>query len=191
MLDNLKKYDILLGSASPRRRELLSTLGLNFTIKTISGIEETYPEDLTPEQVPGYLSRLKASAYTLTPTQLLITADTVVINDGIVLGKPTDRADAIRMLRSLSAKTHKVVTGVSITTVQKQKSFSVETLVTFDTLSDEEITHYVDTYKPFDKAGSYGIQEWIGCIAVSRIEGSFYNVIGLPVQRLYQELKYF
>ncbi len=191
MLDNLKQYDILLGSASPRRRELLGTLGLDFTVKTISGIEETYPTSLAPEQIPLYLSQLKASAYTLTPMQLLITADTVVINGGMVLGKPSDRTDAIRMLRSLSSKTHKVVTGVSITTQQKSRSFSVETLVTFDELSDEEISHYVDTYEPFDKAGAYGIQEWIGCIAVSRIEGSFYNVIGLPVQRLYQELKDF
>lgn len=190
---NIQDYHILLGSNSPRRRELLAGLDLNFEVKVIPGLEEHYPPTLQPEEIPVFLARQKAEAYipTLSDKTLLITADTIVWNQNKVIGKPKDREDAIQMLQSLSGHEHHVVTGVCLTTTEKQKAFSVVSTVKFAALTDEEISYYVDKYHPFDKAGAYGIQEWIGYIGVESINGSFYNVMGLPVQRLYQELKKF
>ena len=191
MLDNLKKYKIILASNSPRRRELLSGLGVDYEVKIVPGIDETYPESLNGEEIPVYIAKEKANAYctSLQPDELVITADTIVYVDGMVLGKPEDEADACRMLRMLSGRTHQVITGVCLTTVDFQKSFASVTEVTFDTLSDEEIGYYVEKYRPMDKAGSYGVQEWIGFVGVTGLKGSYYNVMGLPVQRLYKELK--
>lgn len=191
MLDNLKKYKIILASNSPRRRELLSGLGVDYEVKIVPGIDETYPESLNGEEIPVYIAQEKANAYraSLQPDELVITADTIVYVDGMVLGKPVDEADACRMLRMLSGRTHQVITGVCLTTVDFQKSFASVTKVTFDTLSDEEIGYYVEKYRPMDKAGSYGVQEWIGFVGVTGLKGSYYNVMGLPVQRLYKELK--
>lgn len=193
MLENLNKYKIVLASNSPRRKELLGGLELEFQVHVISGIDETYPESLQAIEIPLYIARVKADAYkaTMAEDELLITADTIVWTAEGVLGKPQDREDACRMLRLLSGKTHKVITGVCLWASTKNISFSVETEVTFTTLSEEEINYYVEKYSPYDKAGSYGIQEWIGYIGVEAIHGSFYNVMGLPVQRLYQELKRF
>lgn len=190
---NIQDYHILLGSNSPRRRELLAGLDLDFEVKVIPGLEEHYPPTLQPEEIPVFLARQKAEAYipTLSDKTLLITADTIVWNQNKVIGKPKDREDAIQMLQSLSGHEHHVVTGVCLTTTEKQKAFSVVSTVKFAALTDEEISYYVDKYRPFDKAGAYGIQEWIGYIGVKSINGSFYNVMGLPVQRLYQELKKF
>lgn len=191
MLDNLKKYKIILASNSPRRRELLSGLGVDYEVKIVLGIDETYPESLNGEEIPVYIAQEKANAYraSLQLDELVITADTIVYVDGMVLGKPVDEADACRMLRMLSGRTHQVITGVCLTTVDFQKSFASVTEVTFDTLSDEEIGYYVEKYRPMDKAGSYGVQEWIGFVGVTGLKGSYYNVMGLPVQRLYKELK--
>lgn len=191
MLDNLKKYKIILASNSPRRRELLSGLGVDYEVKIVPGIDETYPESLNGEEIPVYIAKEKANAYrtSLQPDELVITADTIVYVDGMVLGKPVDEADACRMLRMLSGRTHQVITGVCLTTAAFQKSFASVTEVTFDTLSDEEIGYYVEKYRPMDKAGSYGVQEWIGFVGVTGLKGSYYNVMGLPVQRLYKELK--
>lgn len=193
MLENLAAYRIILGSNSPRRRELLAGLDLSFDVHVIPGLEENYPDSLQPQGIPVFLSKQKAEAYlsTLEDQVLLITADTIVWNETEVIGKPKDREDAIRMLRSLSGHEHQVVTGVCLTTTKKQETFSVVSSVRFASLTDEEIIYYVDKYKPFDKAGAYGIQEWIGYVGVESISGSFYNVMGLPVQRLYQELKRF
>lgn len=191
MLDNLSHYHVILASQSPRRRELLAGLGIAFETRVLPGIAEDYPQGLTGEEIPQYISREKAAAYraSLEEDDLLITADTIVYAGGTVLGKPHDAADARRMLALLSGKTHRVITGVSLTTTRRMKTFAVVTNVTFAPLSEDEIEFYIDRYKPFDKAGAYGIQEWIGYIGVTRIEGSFYNVMGLPVQRLYTELK--
>jgi septum formation protein len=191
--DNLSKYKILLGSKSPRRKELMEQLCLPFEVITIDGVEEVYPSTLAVERVPEFLANLKADAFKecMAEDVLLITADTVVINDGVILGKPVDADDAERMLAAISGKTHKVVTGVSILSKDKHLSFSVSTDVTFAPISKEEISFYVKRFSPLDKAGAYGIQEWIGCAAVSSISGSFYNVMGLPVHRLYHELKNF
>lgn len=193
MLENLSKYKIILGSNSPRRKELLSGLDIKFNVKVIPGLEENYPDTLDPQEIPVFLSRQKAEAYlsSLDDTMLLITADTIVWNGNAVIGKPKNRAEAIQMLRSLSGHEHHVVTGVCLTTMKKQLTFSVISSVRFASFNDEEIIYYVDKYKPFDKAGAYGIQEWIGYVGVESISGSFYNVMGLPVQRLYQELKTF
>lgn len=193
MLENLAAYRIILGSNSPRRRELLAGLDLSFDVHVIPGLEENYPDSLQPQEIPVFLSKQKAEAYlpTLEDQVLLITADTIAWNETEVIGKPKDREDAIRMLRSLSGHEHQVVTGVCLTTTKKQETFSVVSSVRFASLTDEEIIYYVDKYKPFDKAGAYGIQEWIGYVGVESISGSFYNVMGLPVQRLYQELKRF
>jgi septum formation protein len=193
ILENLTRYDIILGSNSPRRKELLAGLDINFTVKVIPGIDESYPYDLNPVEVPVYLSKLKAKPYLkeINEKTLLITADTIVNCGGEILGKPKDKADAIEMLRKISGNTHEVVSGVCITSKEKTISFGVVSKVSFAELTDEEIEYYVDKYKPFDKAGSYGIQEWIGYVGVEGIEGSFYNVMGLPVQRLYEELKRF
>ena len=184
-------YHIILASNSPRRRELLSGLGLDYEVRTLPGIDESYPETLQGEEIPVYISSQKASSYLdeLKENELLITADTIVWLDGRVLGKPSDEEDACQMLRALSGKTHQVITGVTLATTTFQKSFASVSQVTFATLSDEEIKYYISHYHPMDKAGSYGVQEWIGFIGVERIEGSYFNVMGLPVQRLYRELK--
>lgn len=191
VLDNLKKYRIILASNSPRRKELLGGLGIDYEVKVLPGIDESYPESLKGEEIPVYIASEKAAAYraVMQENDLIITADTIVYLDGEVLGKPRDAADAARMLHLLSGKTHQVITGVCITTQAFQKSFAAVTEVTFDTLSEEEIDYYVSKYAPMDKAGSYGIQEWIGFIGVTGMKGSYFNVMGLPVQRLYRELK--
>lgn len=191
MLENLQKYRIRLASNSPRRRELLSGLGIDYEVKILPDIDETYPETLKGEEIPLYIAREKATAYlpSMETDELIITADTIVYVDGEVLGKPKHEADAKRMLRLLSGRSHQVITGVCITTLDFQRAFAATTEVTFDTLSDEEIDHYIRVYRPMDKAGSYGIQEWIGYIGVCGMKGSYFNVMGLPVQRLYQELK--
>ena len=191
MLDNLKKYHIILASNSPRRRELLSGLGVDYEVRTLPGVDESYPDTLSGEDIPVYISREKAAAYlsSIAPDELIITADTIVWLDGRVLGKPADEADACRMLRELSGRTHRVITGVTLSTAAFQKSFAVTSEVEFAPLTEEEITYYVDHYRPLDKAGAYGVQEWIGFIGVRRLSGSYFNVMGLPIQRLYQELK--
>lgn len=191
MFENIKKYKIILASNSPRRKELLEKLGLEFQVKTLPGIDESYPKDIDPEQIPMFIARKKASAYKLlmADDELLITADTIVYSQGTVFGKPKDRDDAVAMLKKLSSNTHQVMTGVCILTKESIKSFVSVTNVTFDTLSDEEINYYVTTYRPYDKAGAYGIQEWIGLVGVKSIEGSYFNVMGLPIQKLYNELK--
>lgn len=184
-------YHIILASNSPRRRELLSGLGLDYEVRTLPGIDESYPDTLQGEEIPVYISSKKASAYldALKDNELLITADTIVWLDGCVLGKPADEDEARQMLRDLSGKTHQVITGVTLATTTFQKSFASVSQVTFASLTEEEISYYVAHYHPMDKAGSYGVQEWIGFIGVERIEGSYFNVMGLPVQRLYRELK--
>ena len=184
------EYKIILASNSPRRRELLAGLGLAFEVRVLEGVDERYPESLPADDVAEYIAAEKAEAYrsVMQPDELLITADTVVICDGEVLGKPVDEADACRMLRQLSGKTHHVVTGVCLTTTNDQRRFSVTTEVTFKPLTDSEIRYYVDNYHPLDKAGAYGIQEWIGYIGCTGLRGSYYNVMGLPVQRIYTEL---
>jgi len=182
-------YKIVLASNSPRRKELLAGLGFDYEVRTLQGLDESYPEGLSMEEIPQYISRKKAAAYTLNPDELLITADTIVYLDGEVLGKPADEVEAKQMLRKLSGKTHQVVTGVTLSTTEMQHSFASVSQVTFAQLSEAEIDHYVTHYRPLDKAGAYGIQEWIGYIGVTRIEGSYFNVMGLPVQRLYSEMK--
>jgi len=190
MLDNLKKYKIILASNSPRRKELLSGLGIDYEIKTLPDIDESYPQELMGEEIPVYIAREKANAYLsiIKEDELIITADTIVWLDNEVLGKPTDERDAMNMLRRLSGKTHQVLTGVCIMTKDSQKTFSAVSEVTFAPLTDDEISYYVSKYKPLDKAGAYGVQEWIGFIGVQAINGSYFNVMGLPIQRLYREL---
>lgn len=180
---------LILASNSPRRRELLTGLDLNYEVRLMSGIDESYPANLSGEDIPQYIARQKAAAYALAPDELLITADTIVYLDGKVMGKPADEAEAEQMLRNLSGRTHQVITGVVLTTTTEQRSFASVSHVTFAPLTDEEIHHYVTHYRPMDKAGAYGIQEWIGFVGVERLEGSYFNVMGLPVQRLYKELK--
>ncbi len=196
MLTNLQHYRIVLGSNSPRRKELLAGLDLKFEVEVIPGIDESYPDDLTADEIPAYIARKKAEAYLekMTDNELLITADTIVVTYGQpdrILGKPAGREEAIEMLCHLSGHVHEVITGVCLTTKQKTVSFSVSSAVAFSNLEKDDIIYYVDKYRPYDKAGSYGIQEWIGYVGVEAINGSFYNVMGLPVQRLYQELKKF
>ena len=179
---------IILASNSPRRKELLGGLGVDFEVKVLKGVDESYPESLPSTDVAEYIAAEKAAAYTVKDDELLITADTVVIVGRDILGKPADAADACGMLRELSGKTHQVVTGVCLTTSKEQRRFSVTTDVTFKQLSDAEINYYVDKYKPYDKAGAYGIQEWIGYIGVTALSGSYYIVMVFPVQRVYEEL---
>ncbi len=185
------EYKIILASNSPRRKELLSGLGIEYVVRTLPDIDESYPEALQGEEIPLYVACKKATANRafLTPDELVITADTIVWLDGRVLGKPVDEEDACAMLRQLSGKKHQVFTGVCLTTTEWQRSFSCGTDVSFGVLSEEEIDFYVKHYHPLDKAGSYGVQEWIGYIGCTGMNGSFYNVMGLPVQRLYRELK--
>ena len=186
-------YHIILASNSPRRKELLGGLGIDFEVRIIEGIDESYPADLPTAEVAEYISHKKAAPYLsqMTADELVITADTIVVLGTQVMGKPHDEADACRMLRALSGQTHQVITGVTLTTLQRQQSFSVTTDVTFKPFTDDEIHHYVTHYRPFDKAGAYGIQEWIGYIGVTSLRGSYFNVMGLPVQRIYEALKDF
>lgn len=189
-LKNLEGKKIMLASHSPRRRELLGMLGVEFSIAETIEVDESYPDTLPAESVAEYLSAKKGEAYhgTLTPDTVLITADTVVIIDGEILGKPDSEENAKEMLRKLSGRSHKVVTGVTVTTTRARKSFSSVTEVAFDNLSEEEISYYIEKYRPYDKAGAYGIQEWIGAVGIKGIEGSYYNVMGLPVHQLYKQL---
>lgn len=191
VLPNLKQYKIVLCSNSPRRKELMRGLGLDFQTRVIDGIDESYDKSLPGEDIAKIISEKKAESYkaTMSSDELIITADTIVYVDGEVLGKPQDRLDAIRMLKMLSGKSHDVITGVCIQTQTKSTSFSVKTKVTFAQMTDDEINFYIDNHKPYDKAGAYGIQEWIGYIGVESIEGSYFNVMGLPVQKLYSVLK--
>lgn len=186
-----KNMKIVLASNSPRRKELLGALELDFEVRTLEGIDESYPQGLTMTAIPEHISNHKAAAYALGENELLIAADTIVYLDGEVLGKPTDAKEATKMLAKLSGKTHQVVTGVTLRTLERSHSFSCVTEVTFAELTKEQIKYYVKNYSPFDKAGAYGIQEWIGCVGVTSINGSYYNVMGLPVQRLNQELQAF
>ena len=188
-----KDYKIILASNSPRRKELLTGIDVQFEVRVIQDIDESYPADLPTKDIAEYISHKKAAVYQqqMAPDELIITADTIVVLGNEVMGKPHDEADARRMLRELSGRTHQVITGVTLTTIQKQVSFSVETDVTFKQLSDSEIDYYVSHYKPFDKAGAYGIQEWIGHIGVTALQGSYFNVMGLPVQRIYEALRQF
>lgn len=193
MLDNLKKYNIVLASNSPRRKELLQRMGVNFKVRTLFGIDESYPDSLRGEDIVRYISRNKAQAYrsSMAPNELLLTADTIVYVEGEVMGKPKTAEQAKEMLHKLSGKSHQVITGVTIVTADRTEDFGVTSQVKFAEITDEEINFYVDNYLPFDKAGAYGIQEWIGIVAVEEIKGSYFNVVGLPVQRLYQKLKTF
>lgn len=189
----LNQYDIILASQSPRRKELLSGLDINYRTLLIPNIDESYPDTLRGEEIPQYIAQKKAEAYRsiIKENSLVITADTIVLLEGKVYGKPANDEDAKQMLRELSGKTHLVITGVCITTLYKQITFAATTEVGFATLTEEEIEYYVSTYHPLDKAGSYGVQEWIGYVAVEKMSGSYFNVMGLPIQRLYSELKKF
>ena len=184
---------LILASNSPRRKELLAGLGMPFEVRVLNGIDESYPPSLPVSEVALHIAGLKADAYraTMVSDEIIITADTVVIVDDKILGKPHDEAEAYHMLKLLSGRTHQVTTGVCLVAKEWERRFSVTTDVTFKTLSDEEINYYITTYKPFDKAGAYGIQEWIGYIGVTALKGSYYNVMGLPVQRIYTELQKF
>lgn len=190
-LENIQHYKIVLASNSPRRRELLSGLNLEYTVRVLPDIDESYPDTLKGEEIPMYISREKAKAYrnSMAEDELIITADTVVCINEKVLGKPRTQEEAKEMLRELSGKTHQVITGVCLMTCGLQRTFLATTQVTFDVLTEDEIEFYVEKFRPLDKAGAYGVQEWIGFVGVSRLEGSYFNVMGLPVQRLYQELK--
>lgn len=185
-------YNYILASKSPRRQQLLQTLGIEFKVIT-KEIEEIYPRNLTKAEIPVFLATLKAKPFLaeLGSNDLLITADTIVWQNGKVLGKPTDKTEAITMLNELSGNEHQVISGVCLSSCSKQISFFATTNVQFKILSDQEIEHYVSHFKPYDKAGAYGIQEWIGSIGISHIEGSFYNVMGLPIQKLYEEIQKF
>lgn len=191
--DKLKNYHLILASQSPRRRQLLADAGIEYSLAPRFECEELYPESLPAVEVAEYLSRLKSEAYPapLADGDILLTADTVVVAGGEVLGKPVDRADAIAIIEKLSGKEHEVITGVTLRSAVRTKSFSSRSVVRFRALSQEEIEYYVDTYSPMDKAGAYGIQEWIGYVGIEGIEGSFYNVMGLPIQRVYCELNEF
>ncbi len=188
----LSEYKVILASKSPRRRQLLDGLNIPFEV-VIHEVNEIFPEDLAMEEIPVYLAKLKAEPFAeeLNHDALVITADTIVWIDGQVLGKPENFDHAAKMLKQLSGKKHVVVTGVCLTSKEKQITFSASTEVWFKDLSAEEIKYYLENYRPYDKAGSYGVQEWIGYVAITRIEGSYFNVMGLPVQRLYEELKKF
>lgn len=189
----LTDYRIVLASNSPRRKELLSGIDVKYEFRMLPDIDESYPETISADEVAEYLAEKKASAYLpeLKEDELLITADTIVLLDGMVIGKPVDEADSIRMLQLLSDRTHRVITGVCLASKKKQVVFSDTAHVTFGKLNDEEIKYYVSNYRPYDKAGAYGVQEWIGYVAVERIEGSYFNVMGLPIFKVYKELKQF
>ena len=184
----MSQYKIILSSNSPRRKELLAGLDLDFEVRVISGIDESYPADLAVDQVPEYLARKKAAAYDIADNELVITADTIVTIDNMILGKPKNDAEAHGMLKMLSGRTHRVITGVCLSAKDRQRHFSVTSEVTFKALTDQEIDYYIAKYHPLDKAGAYGIQEWIGYVGVTALNGSYFNVVGLPVQRIYEEL---
>lgn len=190
---NISSYNIVLASNSPRRKELLSGIDIDYEIRLLTDVDETYPDDMNPEEVPEYLSRKKAEANvdTLEEKELLLTADTIVLLDGEILGKPGNVEETKAMLCRLSGKTHLVITGVSLTSKQKQVSFSETTKVTFSKLTSDEIDYYSENYNPTDKAGAYGVQEWIGYVGVERLEGSYFNVMGLPIGRVYKEIRAF
>jgi septum formation protein len=182
---------IILASQSPRRKELLSLLDLDFTVE-VKSVDEIFPSDLKTTDVAGYLAKLKASAFkTILKEQIIITADTVVILDDKILGKPKNEVESKTMLQSLSNRKHEVITGVCLKSATKTHTFSCTTNVFFKELSNAEIDYYIENYKPYDKAGSYGIQEWIGAIGITKIEGSYFNVVGLPIQELNEQLKKF
>ncbi len=187
MLKHLEKYDIILGSSSPRRKELLEMLNLSFRIKA-NNTDETIPANILTKDVAKYLAKTKADSYNLEKNTLLITADTIVVNKDKIYGKPNNREEAINMLLELSGRKHEVITGVCIKSREKEKLFHSKTKVKFNQLSKVEINYYIDNYQPFDKAGSYGIQEWIGCIGIKKINGSYYNVMGLPTDKIYKKL---
>jgi septum formation protein len=190
--ENLNNYRIILASRSPRRQQLLQELGLKFEVVN-RDYEETFPEELSGDEIARFVAHSKAVSFRneIAHNEIVITADTIVWCNNKVLGKPLDNMDALRILNEISGNTHEVITGVSIFSIVKEVTFSVSTKVTFEPLSDEEIKYYISKFNPYDKAGAYGIQEWIGLIACSHIEGSYFNVVGLPVQRLYKELKDF
>lgn len=192
-MHNFDKYDIILASQSPRRQQLLGDLGISFRASTQGGVDETYPETIKGISIAEYLAKLKANAFTneLKESSILITADTIVLLNDLVLGKPSDKQEAMQVLGKLSGKKHQVATGVCLKSLEKEISFVSVTDVYFDELSADEIEYYVDNFAPYDKAGAYGIQEWIGYIGVKRIEGSYFNVMGLPVQELYKKLVHF
>jgi septum formation protein len=189
IIDELNKFKIILASRSPRRQQLLRELGLTFEV-VAEDYDETYPSGLTGEEIARYVAYEKSALFRnkLSDNEIVITADTIVWCNNKVLGKPADREDAIAILKEISGNTHEVITGVSILTKNREITFSDSTRVTFELFSEEEILYYIDNFKPYDKAGAYGIQEWIGIIACSHIDGSYFNVVGLPVQRLYKEL---
>lgn len=199
MLEDLKKYSVVLASNSPRRKELLSGLGVNFSVKTLPDVDESFPDTLKGEEIPLFIARKKADAYkmlfsSVTSNEveeplLVITADTIVWIEDEVLGKPANATEARAMLSKLSGKKHQVITGVCLTTASWQKSFAAVSEVQFSSLTEEEMDYYIQNYCPYDKAGAYGVQEWIGFIGVESIQGSYFNVMGLPIQRLYRELK--
>lgn len=193
MLDNLKKYDIVLASNSPRRKELLQRLGIPFKTRTLFGVDESFPAGLSGEEVACHIAKKKAEAYrsSMSENELIITADTTVYYGGRVFGKPANAEEAEYMLHTLSGNVHQVITGVALLTAERLDVFAVSSEVKFAKLTDEEINFYVSNYLPFDKAGAYGIQDWIGLVAVEELHGSFFNVMGLPVQRLYARLKTF
>lgn len=186
LFDNIREYRVILGSGSPRRKELLAMLDIDFEVRSAGDVDESYPADLPAEEVPLYLARKKSNAFLsrLRENELVITADTVVICDSNVLGKPADTDEAFQMLKMLSGRKHTVVTGLTVATREIQISDTAITEVEFAPLSDETIREYIDRYRPLDKAGAYGIQEWIGAVAVKGINGSFYNVMGLPLHLL-------
>lgn len=187
--DKLNKFNIILASGSPRRQQFFKDLDLKFEIR-LKEVEEIYPNDLKAEEITNYLAELKANAFLgeLSDNDILVTSDTIVWHENKALGKPRDYQDAFQMLQSLSGKTHEVITSVCIRTKAKTDTFYEVTRVTFNELPDEAISYYLDNYKPFDKAGSYGIQEWIGLVAIARIDGSYANVVGLPVDKVYKHL---
>jgi septum formation protein len=199
VLEDLKKYSVVLASNSPRRKELLSGLGVNFSVKTLPDVDESFPDTLKGEEIPLFIARKKADAYkmlfsSVTSNEveeplLVITADTIVWLEDEVLGKPANATEARAMLSKLSGKKHQVITGVCLTTASWQKSFAAVSEVQFSSLTEEEMDYYIHNYCPYDKAGAYGVQEWIGFIGVESIQGSYFNVMGLPIQRLYRELK--
>lgn len=190
--EKLKGYTIVLASGSPRRQQFLRELDANFEVR-LKEVEEVYPETLQGAEITDYLAELKASALdeTMSDDEILITSDTIVWHENKALGKPKDKDDAFAMIKSLSGKTHEVITSVCIKNAGKSETFNETTRVTFNKLTDEEIAYYLEEYKPFDKAGSYGIQEWIGLIAIAKIEGSYANVVGMPVDKVYQHLMKF
>ncbi len=192
-MDFTHGYHLILASNSPRRKELLSGIDVKYEVKVLPDIDESYPENIPREEIPVFLAKKKASAYSFMMQEdtLLITADTVVLLHDRILGKPSDKEDAKRILKELSGKVHRVVTGVCLTSKQKQVCFSDTAHVTFGLLTDEEIDYYVEKYNPIDKAGAYGVQEWIGYVGVEKIEGSYFNVMGLPIFKVYRELKRF